>query len=67
MSDVQEPDAIPEVASVPLQLIPTGWLYQPLWSGERTGVALTEGSVSSYLKPKLVAADVFPALSVQQL
>ena len=65
MSEVQEDESIPEVASVPLQVIPRGWLYQPPWSGPRAGVALTEGSVSSNLNGKLVVADVFPALSVQ--
>jgi len=40
-------------------------LYQPPWSGPRAGVALTDGSVSSNLNAKLVAAEVFPALSVQ--
>jgi hypothetical protein len=62
---VQEEESIPEVVSVPLQVTPRGWLYQPPWSGPRVGVALTEGSVSSNLNGKLVAAEVFPALSVQ--
>ena len=57
--------SIPEVASVPLQVIPSGWLYQPPWSGPRAGVALTDGSVSSNFNGKLLAAEVFPALSVQ--
>jgi hypothetical protein len=56
-------EAIPDVASVPLQLIPTGWLYQPLSSGERLAAAVTVGGVSSYLNEKLLAAEVFPALS----
>jgi len=62
---VQEEESIPEVVSVPLQVTPRAWLYQPPWSGPRVGVALTEGSVSSNLNGKLVAAEVFPALSVQ--
>ena len=60
---MQEEESIPEVVSVPLQVTPRGWLYQPPWSGPRVGVALTEGSVSSYLNEKLLAAEVFPALS----
>jgi len=65
VSDVQELGSIPDVASLPLQVTPTPWLYQPAWSGLRAGVALTEGSVSSNLNGKLVAPDVLPALSVQ--
>ena len=62
--DVHELGSIPEVASFPLQVIPSGWLYQPAWSGPRAGVALTEGRVSSNLNGKLAAAEVLPALSV---
>jgi hypothetical protein len=62
---VQEAESIPEVTSLPLQVIPSAWLYQPAWSGPRAGAALTEGGVSSNLNGKLVAAEVFPALSVQ--
>jgi hypothetical protein len=39
MSEVQA--AIPDVASLPLQLTPTGWLYQPLKSGPRATLALS--------------------------
>ena len=55
----------PEVASLPLQLIVTGFRYQPLASGERVGAAeLAEGAVESYLSPNEVEAEL-PAWSVQ--
>jgi hypothetical protein len=57
-------DSIPEVASVPLQLIETGWLYQPSWSGGRAALTATVGGVESYWSVKSDAV-VFPALSVQ--
>lgn len=41
---------MPDVASVPLKLIPTGWLYQPLESGPRLGdPPATVGGVESFL------------------
>ena len=41
--------AIPDVASVPVKLIPTGWLYQPFESGPRSGdPPLTLGGVESF-------------------
>jgi hypothetical protein len=41
---------MPDVASVPLKLIPTGWLYQPFESGPRSGEALVMvGAVVSRL------------------
>jgi len=56
---------MPEVASLPLQSIRTGWLNQPLWSGFRPGVGgLTVGPVPSYLTTKL-SEELLPALSVQ--
>jgi hypothetical protein len=39
--------SIPDVASVPLKLIETGWLYQPFESGGRTAEAITIGPVAS--------------------
>jgi hypothetical protein len=55
----------PDVASLPLQLIVTGFLYQPLASGERVGAAeLAEGAVESYLSPNETKAEL-PAWSVQ--
>jgi hypothetical protein len=60
-----EHDAMPEMASVPDQLTSTGWLNHAPWSGARAVPALTAGAVSSYLNPRLVAAEVLPALSVQ--
>ena len=45
-------------------MIVTGFRYQPLWSGARSGEGVTVGGVASYLKPTLAAALVFPALSV---
>jgi hypothetical protein len=42
--------AIPEVASVPLKLMPTGWLYQPFASGGRLGdPPVTLGAFASRL------------------
>jgi hypothetical protein len=39
---------MPEVASVPAKLIVSEWLYQPLWSGPREGLApVTWGAVAS--------------------
>jgi hypothetical protein len=55
---------MPEVASDPLQLIATWWLYQPFESGARAGVAVTVGAVASYLSGN-EAELVLPALSVQ--
>jgi hypothetical protein len=55
----------PEVASLPLQLIVTGFLYQPFASAERVGAAVeTVGAVASYLSPNEAEAE-FPAWSVQ--
>jgi hypothetical protein len=59
-------EAIPEVASAPETVIPTGWLYQPFVSGERSAVIVEElGGVASYSKGRETGADTFPALSVQ--
>ena len=64
MIDVQE--AIPEVASEPLQLIPTAWLYQPFWSVPLAAAAETPvGALESYLSGKETAELVLPAWSVQ--
>jgi hypothetical protein len=38
---------MPEVGSVPLQLIETGRLYQPSWSAGRAGLTATVGGVES--------------------
>ena len=40
-------ESIPEVTSVPLQLIETAWVYHPAWSGGRAGVTVTVGPVAS--------------------
>jgi hypothetical protein len=46
--DVQE--AMPEVASPPLQVIPTAWLNQPFESGARAAAAeMPVGAVASNL------------------
>ena len=50
---------------MPLKPTVRGWLYQPFASGLREGVAVTAGPVSSYWKPKLLLALVFPARSRQ--
>jgi hypothetical protein len=58
-------ESIPEVASVPLQLIPTGWLYQFLWSGPRAGVTFDAvGRVASYESVKPRGVETFPAPSM---
>ena len=58
-------DAIPEVASLPLQLSPTAWLYHPFWSGPRAADADTPvGAVASNLSGKEADAEL-PAWSVQ--
>ena len=55
----------PEVASLPLQLIATWWLYQPFTSGRRAGEAdPVTGAVESYLSAKEAEAEL-PAWSVQ--
>src|SRR6188472_4792494 len=54
---------MPDVASVPLQLIETGRLYQPSWSAGRAAETATVGGVESYCKPKSSPA-LLPALSV---
>src|ERR1700693_1127884 len=57
--------SIPEVASVPLHVTVSAWLYQPLWSVPRSAAATTfVGGVASYLNPN-VFVPVLPALSVQ--
>src|SRR5689334_15023830 len=56
-------ESIPEVASVPLQPIETGWLYQPSWSGGRAAVTVTVGGVPSYRSPNALVL-LFPAASV---
>ena len=40
-------ESMPEVASVPLQLIETGRLYQPSWSAGRAGLTATVGGAES--------------------
>ena len=40
-------DSTPEVASVPVKLTLSEWLYQPFESGARAGVAVTCGPVAS--------------------
>jgi len=51
--------AIPEVASLPLQLIVTGFRYQPFASGERVGAAVTPvGGSASILIVFVVALTV---------
>jgi hypothetical protein len=59
-------DAIPDVASLPLQLIPTAWLYHPFWSAPRAGAAdIPVGAVASNLNGKEADAEL-PAWSVQE-
>jgi hypothetical protein len=57
----EEHPAMPEVASVPRQLIVTGWLYQPLWSGPRENFAVTPvGGVASIFNGLVVIVVVAP-------
>ena len=42
--------ASPEVPSLPEKARVRAWLYQPLLSGPRLGLALAAGAVASYLK-----------------
>jgi len=42
------------VASAPLQLIPTGWLYQPLSSGERLAAAVTVVRDAMVAQPEMI-------------
>ena len=39
--------SMPEVASTPLKVTVSAWLYQPFASGARPGVAATCGAVAS--------------------
>src|ERR671932_2390341 len=56
---------MPEVVSLPLQVIATEWLNQPFWSAARAAAAETlVGAVASNLSGKEAAAE-FPAWSVQ--
>jgi hypothetical protein len=64
--EVQE--ARPEVASVPLQRIVTGWLYQPLKSGARERCAVTPvGGVASILRRRVTAVARPSEFCAQQL
>jgi hypothetical protein len=65
---IEVQDAIPDVASLPLQLIPTALLNQPLWSGERAALALTlVGAVASTLSVFVVIVVVPPSLVAEQV
>src|SRR5690242_11128265 len=55
----------PDVASVPLQLIVTAWLYQPFASAGRPGEAEIAGAVASNFKGNTSDDETFPAASVQ--
>ena len=55
----------PEVASLPVKVTATAWLYQPFESAARPALdPVTCGAVASYLSPS-EAAPTFPALSEQ--
>jgi hypothetical protein len=54
--DVQE--AMPDVASLPVQPIPTAWLYQPLKSGTRPAAAETPVGGSSSTLIGLVVTEI---------
>jgi len=59
---------MPEVASVPLHLILTGWLYQPWKSGRRdTRAASWFGGVASIFMTRVTAVAVPSAFCAQQL
>jgi len=50
----------PDVASLPLQLTVTGFLYQPFWSGKRAGAAATPVGASASILISLVVALTVP-------
>src|SRR3954464_15823440 len=59
---------MPEVASVPLQRIVTGWLYQPLESGPRERCAVAPvGGVASILMTRVTAVTRPSEFCAQQL
>ena len=58
-------ESIPDVASVPENVIETGWLYQPVFVGCRFGAAVTAGGVASYLTANDAEPLTLPALSRQ--
>jgi hypothetical protein len=49
---------MPEVASLPLQVTPTVWLYQPLWSGVRPAAAETPVGGSASILIGLVVTEI---------
>ena len=53
-----EQPAMPAVVSPPAIVAVSGWLYQPLVSAPRLAAAVAVGGVASYLKGRLVVADV---------
>ncbi len=55
---------MPAVASLPATLMVSAWLYQPLLSAGRLGLAVAVGGVESYLSGRF-AVPTLPALSVQ--
>ena len=56
--------AIPEVLSLPCQVMVTGFLYQLFAFGARSALGAKTGGVESYLSGKEVDAEL-PAWSVQ--
>src|SRR5262249_40852172 len=55
-------ESSPDPASLPVKETVTGWLYQPLLSGPRSGLAVADGGVESYWSAN-VALAVSPAWS----
>jgi hypothetical protein len=63
---VEEHDAIPDAASLPLQVTPTERLYQPPWSAARAALApVAVGFVSSMRSALVVTVEV-PAAFVAE-
>jgi hypothetical protein len=58
-------DAIPDVASLPAKVTPTGFAYQPFASGPRASAALAVGAVASYSSATDADVLVLPAPSRQ--
>jgi hypothetical protein len=58
---------MPDVASVPLQLMATGRLYQPWKSGARERCAVTVGAVASILMRRVTAVTRPSEFWAQQL
>jgi hypothetical protein len=62
---VELQEAMPDVASVALTLIASGWLYQPFASGPRALIPEITGGVESFFTVTLALDVVDPTESVK--